>query len=95
MDAVMFMQSALERFAKMDRATLGQTVMEIAQLGRNGLEINTPAVRYTLENLEGDFSGLALLSYLHVGFRLFDPTSDAATGLDREYDAALELTGRK
>ena len=91
MDAVMYMQAALDRFAKLDQAKVGQIVMEIALLGRNGLEINKPAVRYTLQNLEGEFSGLALLAYMHVGFRMFDPKGDAGTGLDREYEAAVKM----
>ena len=91
MDAVMYMQAALDRFTKLDQAKVGQIVMEIALLGRNGLEINKPAVRYTLENLEGEFSGLALLAYMHVGFRMFDPKGDAGTGLDREYEAAVKM----
>ena len=91
MDAVMYMQAALDRFAKLDQAKVGQIVMEIALLGRNGLEINKPAVRYTLQNLEGEFSGLALLAYMHVGFRMFDAKGDAGTGLDREYEAAVKM----
>ena len=92
MDAVMYMQAALDRFATLDQAKVGQIVMEIALLGRNGLEINKPAVRYTLQNLEGEFSGLALLvAYMHVGFRMFDPKGDAGTGLDREYEAAVKM----
>ena len=91
MDAVMYMQAAQDRFAKLDQAKVGQIVMEIALLGRNGLEINKPAVRYTLQNLEGEFSGLALLAYMHVGFRMFDPKGDAGTGLDREYEAAVKM----
>ena len=91
MDVVMYMQAALNRFARLDQAKVGQIVMEIALLGRNGLEINKPAVRYTLQNLEGEFSGLALLvAYMHVGFRMFDPKGDAGTGLDREYEAAVK-----
>lgn len=62
-----------------------------SRLGRNGLEINKPSVRYTLENLDGEFSGLALLAYMHVGFRMFDAKGDAGTGLDREYDAAVKM----
>ena len=46
----MYMQAAFDRFAKLDQAKVGQIVMEIALLGRNGLEINKPAVRYTLQN---------------------------------------------
>jgi len=91
MDAVMYMQAAFDRFAKLDQAKVGQIVMEIALLGRNGLEINKPAVRYTLQNLEGEFSGLALLAYMHVGFRMFDAKGDAGTGLDREYEAAVKM----
>jgi hypothetical protein len=91
MDAVMYMQAAQDRFAKLDQAKVGQIVMEIALLGRNGLEINKPAVRYTLQNLEGEFSGLALLAYMHVGFRMFDRKGDAGTGLDREYEAAVKM----
>lgn len=91
MGAVMYMQAALDRFAKLDQAKVGQIVMEIALLGRNGLEINKPAVRYTLQNLEGEFSGLALLAYMHVGFRMFDAKGDAGTGLDREYEAAVKM----
>lgn len=94
MDSVIYMQSAFERFAKLDKARVGQIVMEIALLGRNGLEINKPAVRYTLENLPGDFSGLELLSYMHVGFRMFEPKGDAGTGLDREYEVANRLHGK-
>jgi hypothetical protein len=43
------------------------------------------------QNLEGEFSGLALLAYMHVGFRMFDAKGDAGTGLDREYEAAVKM----
>ena len=68
-----------------------QAVVEIALLGRNGLEINKPSLRFTLQHLEGEFSGLALLAYMHVGFRMFDAKGDAGTGLDREYEAAVRM----
>ena len=88
MDAVMYMQSAIERFARMDPAEVGRITMEIAMLGRNGLEVNNPEVRYTLEGMTGDFSALELLSYMHVGIRMFDPQADTGTGLDQEYEIA-------
>lgn len=94
MDAVMYMQSAFERFAKMDRAEVGRVTMEIAMLGRDGLEVNNPSRRYTLKSLEGDFSALALLAYMHVGVRMFEPEADTGTGLDREYEAAKALTAK-
>ena len=45
--------------------------------------------------MEGDFSGLHLLCLMHVGFRMFDPEADAGTGLDREYEMAVAMQGRK
>jgi hypothetical protein len=92
MDAVAYMLSAMETFATMPRDAAGRVVLEIARLGEQGLAINEPKTRYTLQSLPGDFSGLQLLSYLHVGMKLFDPTADTASGLDREYATALALT---
>lgn len=95
MDAVMYMQSAIERFARMDPAEVGRITMEIAMLGREGLEVNNPSVRYTLKGMKGDFSALELLSYMHVGVRSFDPQADTGTGLDREYETAMTLAGKR
>lgn len=95
MDAVFYMQGALERFADMPREEIGKVVMEIALLGRQGLKINEPGVRYILKSLPGDFSGLQLLATMHAGIRLFDATADTGTGLDREYELALAMSGKK
>ena len=50
MDAVMYMQGAMEDFAKSPRETVGQIVMEIATLGQQGLQINDASVRYDLKS---------------------------------------------
>jgi tetratricopeptide (TPR) repeat protein len=89
MDAVMYMRGALRDFAQMPRDQVGRIVMEIATLGQNGLQINDPKVRYTLQNKPGDYSGLHLLSMMHVGLKMFDAHADSNSGLDREYAAAL------
>ena len=94
MDAVFYMQGAMDTFAELPKEQIGKIVMEIAQLGRGGLKINEPEARYGLENLEGDFSGLHLLCLMHVGFRMFDPEADTSTGLDREYEAAVAMRGK-
>lgn len=94
MDAVFYMQDALQRFAGMSPAQVGQLTMEIALLGRQGLEVNNPDKRYRLQNLEGDFSGLQLLSMMHVGVRQFDPRAETGSGLDKEYDLARAMTGK-
>ncbi len=88
LDAVTYMQSALEKFSSMPKQQVGQITMGIAMLGRSGLSINDPDKRYTLESLPGEFSGLQLLSMMHVGIRMFDPKVDTGSGLDREYDVA-------
>jgi hypothetical protein len=93
LDAVMYMRGAIEMFAKMPRQRVGEIVMEIAQLGQSGLSINEPERRYTLKQLPGDYSGLQLVSMMHVGFRMFDPNMDPETGLEREYQMALSLSG--
>jgi len=51
--------------------------------------------RYALKNLPGDFSGLQLISIMHVGLLLIDPNSDPGTGLDREYEVAMAMRGKK
>ena len=42
--------------------------------------------------LEGDFSGLQLLCYMHVGMALFDAKVDCGSGLKREYEMAKGLS---
>ncbi|HYN77714.1 MAG TPA: tetratricopeptide repeat protein [Lamprocystis sp. (in: g-proteobacteria)] len=95
LDAVMYMQSALERFADLPQQEVGQIVLEIARLGQSGLAVNDPGKRYHLKTLPGDFSGLELVSMMHVGMRIFDPNAEMQTGLDREYEIAVSLYGDK
>ena len=94
MDAVFYMQGALDQFAGKSRQEIGQIVMEIGLLGQGGLQVNKPEVRYSLKNLPGDFSGLQLLSIIHAGMRLFDQNVDTGTGLDREYELAIAMRGK-
>jgi len=91
MDAVFYMQHAMEEFAKLNRAELGEITMEIVLLGQKGLQINNPDVRYNLESKPGDYSGLQLVSMMHVGIKLLDPNADTGTGLDQEYALASRL----
>lgn len=93
-DAVEYMIGALKQFAELPREQVGRVTMEIARLGETGLEINNPTKRYSLTNLDGDFSGLQLLCYMHVGMAIFDPKVDCGSGLQREYEIAKEMTGK-
>jgi tetratricopeptide (TPR) repeat protein len=93
-DAVEYMMGAMKWFAEIPREQVGRVAMEIAQIGETGLEINNPLKRYSLTNLDGDFSGLQLLCYMHVGMALFDPKVDCGSGLRREYEIAKGMTGK-
>lgn len=93
MDAVMYMQDAMDRFGKLSPQQIGQIVMEIAHIGQGGLAINDPGRRYRLDSLSGEFSGLQLLSLMHVGVKRFDANADPGTNLDREYRIAQSLRG--
>ncbi len=91
-DAVEYMIAAMKRFSELPRERVGQIVLEIARLGEQGLAINDPSKRYSLKTLDGEFSGLQLLSYMHVGAKLFSPEADTGSGLDREYEVAKGMT---
>ncbi len=93
-DAVEYMVAAMKRFATMSKEMVGHIVLEIAQLGETGLEINNPGKRYSLAHLDGDFSGLQLLCYMHVGMALFDPDLDSGSGLQREFKLAKDIAGQ-
>lgn len=93
-DAIEYMMGAMKRFAEIPREQVGRVTMEIARLGETGLEINNPSKRYSLTNLDGDFSGLQLLCYMHVGMALFDPRVDCGSGLQREYEIAKGMSGK-
>lgn len=94
MDAVMYMTGAFETFENMEQQELAKVVFEIAKLGERGLSINDPDKRYTLKSLPGDFSGLQLLSMMHVGLKQIDPSLDTQSGLDAEYEAAKTMAGK-
>ena len=93
MDVVFYMIDAIKRFKDVNASAIGQITMELAMLGRSGLDTNNPDKRYQIKLLPGEnFSGLELISIMHVGIRQFDKTADTATGLDREYETALAMT---
>lgn len=91
MDAVMYMSSALDKFAKMDLNEIKKITYEIAMLGQKGFDINDPSIHHTLDSMEGDFSGLALVCYMYVGLKKIDPTAPPVADLAEEYETALDM----
>ncbi len=96
MDVVMYMLDAMERFDGMTPQKVGEAALEIAFLGRTGLKINDPTVKYSVKAWpEEQFSGLNLLAIMHVGIKSTQPEMDSGTDFDREYDVALAMANDK
>lgn len=87
-DVVMYIAQALKTFDAAGTQQMQRITMEIAMLGQNGLDINNPETKYRLKNLEGEFTGLQLLSYMYAGFQLIDPTADLGADFSKEYAMA-------
>jgi Tfp pilus assembly protein PilF len=90
-DVVMYCLDALKMFEEGGRTKAGAVTMEIAMLGRSGLDINDPAQKYTLRSLPGKFSGMRLVSIMYAGFKMLAPDQDAGIDLSREYEEAKRL----
>ena len=90
-DAVMYCLGALELFSSKSRNEIFSIASEIALVGRSGLDINNPEKKYRLKSLNGEFTGLHLLCYMYVGFRIYDENVDIGADLSSEYQAALKL----
>ena len=90
-DVVMYCLDALRMFEREGRAKAGAVTMEIAMVGRGGLDINNAAQKYTLRSLPGNFSGMHLVSLMYTGFKIIAPEHDAGIDLSREYEEAKRL----
>jgi len=90
-DVMMYISSALQTFKQLGPQKRQAIALEIAMLGRNGLEINDPDDKYTLNALPGKFSGLHLLAIMFTAFRQIDPTMGTGADFSAEYLAAVEV----
>ena len=93
-DVVMYIDGALKTFKQVGPQKRQMIAIEIATLGRGGLDINDSTDKYALTSLPGKFSGLHLLAIMYTAFRQIDPTMDTGADFSAEYQAALE-TQRK
>ena len=90
-DAMMYIAGALQTFNKVGAKQRQVIALEIAVLGRSGLDINDPEAKYKLKSLPGNFSGLHLLAIMYTAFRQIDPTMDTGADFAAEYQAALQM----
>ena len=95
MDVVMYLADAMQRFSKMSRQEIRHVTLEIAVLGRGGLDINDPEKTYRLKTLAGEYSGLHLLALMHAGIRMFDPKADTGVEFDQEFEMARTMAGKQ
>lgn len=93
-DVVMYIASALNTFKEQGPERRQAIAIEVAMLGRQGLDINNPDQKYTLKTLPGKFSGLHLLAIMYAGFRQIDPTVDAGVDFAKEYAMAESIQGK-
>lgn len=95
MDAVMYCLDALEKFDAMTPEQIQAVTVEIAMLGRQGLDTNESTPKYNLRSLPGNFTGLQLVSIMYVGFQRIAPGQDVGFNLSREYQTAQQLFSKK
>lgn len=87
----MYISGALQTLKKLGPQKRQAIALEIAMLGRDGLDINDPTEKYALKALPGKFSGLHLLAIMYTAFRQIDPAMDTGADFEAEYTAALDL----
>lgn len=93
-DVMMYIAGALKTFKKLGPKKRHEIAVEIALLGRSGLDINDPTDKYKLKTLPGKFTGLHLLAIMYTAFRQIDPTMDTGADFSAEYRAAMELRAK-
>ncbi len=90
-----FCLAALQFFNDKTREQVKQVAFEIGDKGRQGLDINNPEKKYTLNSMDGSFTALQLVSYMFVGFKIIDPKLDIGLDLSEEYGQALTLFSKE
>jgi tetratricopeptide (TPR) repeat protein len=95
MDVVMYCLSALEKIQTLGLKRFMTITAEISLLGRSGLDINDPEKRYKLKSIDGEFTGLQLVSYMYVGIKKMDKNLDAGIDFSKEYSMAQGLFDNK
>ena len=88
-DVVAYITDALKTFAHLSADDVKRLGVEVAVLGGQGLDINSPAQKYKLNSLPGQFSGLQLLAIMYAAFQQFDPSMDLGADFSAEYAMAV------
>lgn len=94
-DAVFYCLSAINYFKSKSMQEIQAISYEIGLKGRGGLDINDPQKKYQIISMPGIFTGLQLVCYMYVGFKLIAPERDIGIDLSGEYRTALRLADER
>lgn len=93
-DVFEYIVRALRMFDEMGPDRRNQVVLEIAKVGAEGLDINSPVRRHAIKGLPGDYTALQLVSFLYAGMQQVAPNVNSGADFSREYQAALAFLKR-
>lgn len=88
LDAIMYLQSAMQLFKNMKKDDIGKIGLSAAMMGMNGLDINNPEKKYFFKELNKECTGLQMLCYMYAAFQIIDPSVDVGINLSKEYETA-------
>jgi tetratricopeptide (TPR) repeat protein len=90
-DAVYYCLEAMKRFAQMPQGDLQKLTLELAMAGRDGFAVHDPNSRYRIKQLEGEFSGLAMVCFMYVAMQRVAPGTDIGFDVAAEYEEAKKM----
>lgn len=94
--AIWFLLDALERYEQLPLRKIKEVALEIALIGRSGLDYADSSKKYRLQTLPGEsFSGLHLMCLMFAGFKRFAPEDDVSMDLEEPFLTALQLFDAK
>jgi len=83
---------ALQYFKGKSTKEVKKVGLEIAMLGRSGIDTDSPDKKYSLNAIpDTPFSGRHLLAYMYAAFQEFDPSVDTGIDFEAEYQQARQL----
>src|SRR5436189_646901 len=90
--SVFYFLDAFKRFDAMTTEQLRTVALDMATLGRNGLDYASPDEKYELRSIpDRKFSGLHLMCLMYAGFKRVAPEHDVGMDLNEPFLTALQL----
>src|SRR5437667_6250993 len=93
--AVFYFLDAFKRFDAMTPDEIRNVALEIALIGRAGLDYASPEEKYQLRAIPNrKFSGLHLMCLMYAGFKRISPEHDLGMDLNDPFLTAIQLHER-